>query len=143
MRGIITRILAIVIFANIVCVAAMIVMIYNVTAISDLYQNNLSIYSQNREDISKISQDMYYMESLLWLHILNNNDEDGFDEIERSIEQSQAEIEEKFNTLDAGLPDRNEKELLHQVSKNYSAFANHIDVVTSLSRTGAAESATY
>ncbi len=143
MRKIITRILVMVFVASIVCVAAMLVMISNVTAITDLYQNNLSIYSRNREDISKISQDMYYMESLLWLHILNDTDEEGFDEIEQSIEQSKAEIEERFDTLDAGLPDRNEKELLHQVSKNYTAFANHISVVTSLSRSGANDSATY
>jgi len=143
MRKIISHIFAIVLFANIVCAAAMIVMTYNATTITDLYQNNLSIYWGNREDISKISQDMYYMESLLWVHILTESDDGRFDDIEQNIEQSKAEIIDKFNTLDAGLPDKDEKELLHQVSKNYTAFANHISVVTSLSRSGAVDSATY
>ncbi len=142
MRRIISHIFAIVLFANIVCAAAMIVMTYNATMVTDLYQNNLSIYSSNREDISKISQDMYYMESLLWVHILNESD-DRYEEIEQNIEKSKTEIIDKFNTLDAGLPDKDEKELLHQVSKNYIAFANHISVVTSLSRSGSADAATY
>lgn len=143
MRKMISRILVVVIVASAVCMAAVLIMTSNINSIIRQYEDELQVYFENRKDILLLGQEMYNLETLLWTEIINNGDESVYEENEANINTSQENIKYLLNKLNAELTDSAGKEQLHQISKNYGTFTDHITIVISLSREKALASATY
>lgn len=141
MREITRKILVVVIIACFVSLVGMFLLVRNTNRVTERYQN-IGSYRKNQDVMEQISSDIYRIENLMYTHILSA-DETIYVESEREIEELKDRINDLLDELDSSMKDREDKDILHQVSVNYLGFTRNMDVVLEFSRQGSMQTAFY
>lgn len=142
MRKMTFQILISVIAASMACIFGILLLVNNINSISNQYEENIIRSMQNQKTMSCISEDVYQMESLVWQHIVID-DEDKYAKYEERIGVLMEDISELLDELYNNLGDNSDAERLHTVIKQHVGFKSNTDVVLDLSRDGSKQSAEY
>lgn len=142
MRKMTLHILVSVIFASVACIVGILLLVGDINTISSQYEENISRSVQSQKTMSCISEDIYQMESLVWQHIVNEQ-ENKYTQYEEQILLLQEDMSELFAELENSLGDVAGGEMLHTAIKQYVGFKSNTEVVLDLSRNGSKQSAQY
>ncbi len=142
MRRMILSILGAVIAASAACILGILLLVHNINTISGQYEENISRTVHNQEIMSAISEKIYRTESLVWQHIVNEQDGE-YARYEERIEELLEEMSGLFAELEENIGEDGDGEMLHTVVKQYVGFKSNTEVVLELSRTGSKQSAQY
>ncbi len=142
MRKMTLHILTSVIIASIACILGISLLGSDINSISRQYEENISKSVQNQKMMASISEEVYQTESLVWQHIVNDEDAE-YIRYEERIGELLEDMEALFAELEANLEDDADEGLLHTVAKQHVGFKSNVDVVLELSRKGSKRSAQY
>ena len=142
MRKITTHILLIVIAALATCMLALSLLVYNVDIVGKQYEQNIRKTVENQKLVTRICEGIYQTESLVWQHIVND-DEAVYAQHEERIDNLLQELGVLLTDLQDDLGDEADEELLHEAIRQYVGFKSNTSVVLELSRKDSKQSAQY
>lgn len=142
MRKMTLHILVSMIIASVACMLGILLLMSNINSISKQYEENIRRNMRNQKTMSHISEDIYQIESLVWQHIVNEEDS-AYLQYENRISELLEEMSELFAELEENLGDDADAAMLHTIVKQHVGFQSNTDVVLDLSRSGSKQSAQY
>ena len=142
MRKMVLHILGTVLGASVACILGIVLLVHNINIISDQYEENISRSMQSQRIMDNISSIIYRTESLVWQHIVCEQDAE-YAQYEGQIEELLSNMPDLFSQLDESIEDEDDSASLHTVIKQYVGFRSNVDVVLELSRKGSKQSAQY
>ena len=142
MRKIVLHILGTVLGASVACILGIVLLVHNIDIISDQYEENISRSIQSQRTMDNISSTIYRTESLVWQHIVSEQDVE-YTQYEEQINELLSNMSDLFSQLDESIEDEDDSAMLHTVIKQYVGFRSNTDVVLELSRKGSKQSAQY
>ncbi|MDE7114003.1 MAG: MCP four helix bundle domain-containing protein, partial [Acetatifactor sp.] len=142
MRKMTLHILVSIIIASVACMLGIVLLMSNINSISKQYEENIRRSVRNQKTMSNISEDIYQTESLVWQHIVNEEDS-AYPQYEERIAELLEEMSELFEELEENLGDDTDAAMLHTIVKQHVGFKSNTDVVLDLSRSGSKQSAQY
>ncbi|MDE6016723.1 MAG: HD domain-containing protein [Acetatifactor sp.] len=142
MRKMTLHILVSMIIASVACMLGIVLLMSNINSISKQYEENIRRSVRNQKTMSNISEDIYQTESLVWQHIVNEEDS-AYPQYEERIAELLEEMSELFEELEENLGDDTDAAMLHTIVKQHVGFKSNTDVVLDLSRSGSKQSAQY
>lgn len=142
MRKMTLHILFSMIIASAACMLGIVLLMNNINSISKQYEENISRSVRNQKTMSRISEDIYRTESLVWQHIVNEDDS-FYSQYEEHITELLEEMTELFAQLEENLGDDADAAMLHTIVKQHVGFKSNTEVVLDLSRSGSKQSAQY
>ncbi len=142
MRKMTLHILVSMIIASAACMLGILLLMSNINSISRQYEENIRRSVRNQKIMSRISEDIYQTESLVWQHIVNEEDS-AYLQYEERISALLDEMTALFAELEEHLGDDADAATLHTIVKQHVGFKSNTDVVLDLSRSGSKQSAQY
>lgn len=142
MRKIVLHILGTVLGASIACILGIVLLVHNINIISNQYEENITRSIQGQRTMDNISSTIYRTESLVWQHILSEQDEE-YTQYEEQIDELMSHMSDLFLQLDENIEDEVGSAMLHTVIKQHVGFRSNANVVLELSRKGSKYSAQY
>lgn len=142
MRKIVLHILGTVLGASIACILGIVLLVHNINIISDQYEENISRSIQSQRTMDSISSTIYRTESLVWQHIVSEQNVE-YTQYEEQIDELLSNMSDLFSQLDESIEDEDDSAMLHTVIKQHVGFKSNTDVVLELSRKGSKQSAQY
>ena len=142
MRRIVLHILGTVLGASVACILGIVLLVHNIDIISNQYEENISRSIQSQRTMDNISSTIYRTESLVWQHIVSEQDVE-YTQYEEQINELLSNMSDLFSQLDESIEDEDDSAMLHTVIKQYVGFRSNTDVVLELSRKGSKQSAQY
>ncbi len=142
MRKMTLHILVSMIIASAACMLGILLLMSNINSISRQYEENIRRNVRNQKIMSRISEDIYQTESLVWQHIVNEEDS-AYLQYEERISALLDEMTALFAELEEHLGDDADAATLHTIVKQHVGFKSNTDVVLDLSRSGSKQSAQY
>ena len=142
MRKMTLHILISMIIASAACLLGIFLLMHNINSLSKQYEENIIKTTQNQITMSNICEDIYQTESLVWQHIVNEDDS-SYPQYEEHIDRLLEEMSDLFAELEENLSDDSDGAILHTIVKNHIGFKSNTEVVLDLSRSGSKQSAQY
>lgn len=142
MRKMTIRILITVIVALVACMIGLQMLARNVDHVAVQYEENISRSVESQKIVADICENIYHMESLVWQHIVNE-DEKEYAVQEEKLNDLLQEMSGLLIDLQDSLGDGEDGALLHEVIRQYTGFKSNTEVALDLSRKGSKQSAQY
>lgn len=142
MRKLTKTIFAVVLAAAIICTVTITYLVHNITIVSNQYDKLINKYMKNQEKMLQVDQNVYHMQSIVWEHIMSN-EQSSFSVYEKQFDKLSQNTKKLLNNLEKNIDNNSDKQNLHLVIKSYNAFLKHAEVVFELSCSGDSKTAQY